>query len=159
MATTRTRYQPTLNAGFVLAQFAFIALCLWGVVAEIFHGIPWWQYLFAIPLVLSSFYIGLWALWSMGSDTFSVLPAPVPEGTLCAHGPYRWVRHPMYTAVIGICFAAVILDPTVLRAVAFLFLIWVLVEKLSYEEMLLRRSYASYKAYAKTRKRLLPGIW
>ena len=159
MATTRTRYQPTLNAGFVLAQFAFIALCLWGVTDAILQGIPWWRYLIALPLALGSFYVGLWAIWSMGSDTFSVLPAPVPDGTMCDRGPYRYVCHPMYTAVIGVCFAAVVIDPGVLRLIAWVFLVWVLVEKLKFEEMLLTRRYVEYRIYSRTRKRLLPGIW
>jgi protein-S-isoprenylcysteine O-methyltransferase Ste14 len=52
-----------------------------------------------VLLALGAF-TGLWALASNRPGNFNIRPEPKEGGRLVTHGPYRWVRHPMYLAVL-----------------------------------------------------------
>lgn len=52
-----------------------------------------------VALMLASKALKYWAITSLGDRwTFKVLVVPEP---LVAHGPYTWLRHPNYVAVVG----------------------------------------------------------
>jgi protein-S-isoprenylcysteine O-methyltransferase Ste14 len=83
-------------------------------------------------------------------------PAPVaPTEQLVVHGPYRWVRNPMYLAVAAIIGGqAIVLSSgeVALWLVAFLVAVWVFVT--TYEQPTLRSRYGSaYETY----QRAVPG--
>ena len=91
-------------------------------------------------------------------DAFSIFPRPPESGSLTTNGPYRVVRHPMYTGVISHALAASLagspwaLVPTAALAV-------VLDRKAATEENALMRRFEDYDGYrATTRWRLVPGI-
>ena len=44
--------------------------------------------------------LALWAFISMRRSNFSVMPEPVSGGELVERGPYRLIRHPMYTCLL-----------------------------------------------------------
>jgi protein-S-isoprenylcysteine O-methyltransferase Ste14 len=75
-------------------------------------------------------------------------------------GPYRLVRHPMYTAVIGVMLGLPLalgswwaLIPGSLLALLF-------VVRTALEDRMLQDELPGYKAYTRqTRYRLIPGIW
>jgi protein-S-isoprenylcysteine O-methyltransferase Ste14 len=76
-------------------------------------------------------------------------------------GPYRWVRHPSYTAMllafagIGLCLG------NALTAVCFaLFPLLGLLVRIRVEERaLLARLGEAYAGYSASRRRLIPGVW
>ena len=43
--------------------------------------------------------VGLWALQAMELRQMKVFPEVPGQGKLIVLGPYRWIRHPMYTSV------------------------------------------------------------
>lgn len=43
--------------------------------------------------------LGAWALLSHPRGNFNIRPTPRAGGRLVSHGPYRWIRHPMYSCV------------------------------------------------------------
>jgi protein-S-isoprenylcysteine O-methyltransferase Ste14 len=53
-----------------------------------------------VVLLAASAFVGLWALASNRPGNFNIRPEPKEGGRLVTHGPYRWVRHPMYLAVL-----------------------------------------------------------
>ena len=53
-----------------------------------------------VVLLAASAFVGLWALASNRPGNFNIRPEPREGGSLVTHGPYRWVRHPMYLAVL-----------------------------------------------------------
>jgi protein-S-isoprenylcysteine O-methyltransferase Ste14 len=79
---------------------------------------------------------------------------------VCTTGPYRYVRHPMYTGIILFMFCVPLslgsfyaLIPA--SVIAFLFVL-----RTSLEDKTLQRELPSYPDYARTvRYRLIPGIW
>ncbi|MBN2091840.1 isoprenylcysteine carboxylmethyltransferase family protein [candidate division KSB1 bacterium] len=75
-------------------------------------------------------------------------------------GPYKFVRHPMYTAIL----LMYILGPLALGSawgmIGSMMLIIVLVVRILSEEKILLRDLKGYPEYLeKTRYRLIPGIW
>jgi len=107
----------------------------------------------AVPILLESF--ARFALQGLGT------PAPVfPTQRLMVKGFYRYVRNPMYVAVVSIVFGQALLlgslDLLLYGAIAWL---GTHLFVLFYEEPTLRKSFgAEYKAYCKNVRRWLPRL-
>ena len=54
----------------------------------------------AFVLVAASVTLAAWTLIHNRPGNFNIRPAPKPQGVLVTSGPYRWIRHPMYTSVV-----------------------------------------------------------
>lgn len=140
-----------LSLGLVTVQLVCIAALLLGgnVLAA-----PPWVFLQVAGLALVS-----WAVLTMRPQPVTPWPE-VPRGArLVTRGPYRWVRHPMYTGVLCLTLAWVLDDVTWGRAAVWLTLLACLLVKLEYEERLLARRFPEYAAYRKRTKRLIPYVY
>jgi 2-amino-4-hydroxy-6-hydroxymethyldihydropteridine diphosphokinase len=97
-------------------------------------------------LALAGLALMLWSARSLGRNLTAV-PEPVPGGELVARGPYRWVRHPMYTSVfllfVGVSFIFDSIAAVLLSAL----LIGFFALKSRYEERQLRIAYPGYASY------------
>lgn len=135
----------------VLGQFGSIAVLL-------FCGswqMPWWAWgLFALGLGVFA-----WACHSLGGKNFTIMPEPRAGNTLSQIGIYRWLRHPMYTAVLLCGMAAAFGAPSLARWVALGVCVVVLVIKVRHEEALLTARHPDYPQRMKGVARLLPGVW
>ncbi len=67
--------------------------------------------------------LGLWALWTMRISTFQITPDVAPGSVLVTNGPYSFIRHPMYTAVLLIAFGLLLNEFNILRLVATIILV------------------------------------
>jgi protein-S-isoprenylcysteine O-methyltransferase Ste14 len=75
-------------------------------------------------------------------------------------GPYAFVRHPMYLAVLFMYLSAPIALGSYWGVLPMLLLVPVIVLRLLDEERLLRQKLSGYEAYCrKTRYRLVPLVW
>ncbi len=103
--------------------------------------------------------IGAWALTANRLGNFNVRPEPRLGGRLVTTGPYRWIRHPMYTAILVACagFAAGYAAPW--RWIAWAALAAVLVTKARIEERKLALAHPGYAAYARRTRRFVPFVW
>lgn len=92
-------------------------------------------------------------------DALSPFVLPRPGAGLVTHGPYRWLRHPMYLGQALIAIGA----PLTLgsRLVLWLALpaVIVLVARTVLEEAALERTYPDYPQYARHAKRLVPYLF
>ena len=135
----------------VIAQFACIGILALGGG----WGLPWWAW----GIFCTGMLILLWAALSLGVDNLTVMPDPRAGSTLRVRGIYRFVRHPMYTAVL-LCGAALAFGaPSASRATAFVACIIVLLLKIRHEEALLTLRHPDYGDRMRGIKRLVPGIW
>jgi len=83
-----------------------------------------------------------------------------PSQRVVATGPYRVVRHPMYTAAVLGAAATPVALGSLWAEVFFVPIVAVMVVRLLAEERFLRERLGGYVAYAgKTRYRLVPGAW
>ncbi len=113
----------------------------------------------AIALFALGGALGVWAWLTMGSTHLRVVPDPHPDGRLLTHGPYRWIRHPMYTCTLLLTASWLWTDPTPLRCAIWI-LLWIdLIAKLQYEEAMLLEIYPDYLAYRRETRRLIPFLF
>jgi protein-S-isoprenylcysteine O-methyltransferase Ste14 len=135
-----------------------LALVLAAVVALAATG----NLLSASPLVIAAqvaaVMLNLWARSSFEKGTFRVEAAP--GGTsLIRRGPYRVLRHPMYSAALMFVWASVlghISAFTVGLGVAVTALTMV---RVGAEERLLQAQYPDYGEYMRTTKALVPFLY
>jgi len=99
-----------------------------------------------------------WTLAHNRLGNFRIHPAPKVDGRLITGGPYRLVRHPMYTAVLlgGAALAGA--SEPVGAWLVWLALAGVLWVKASLEETWLSEHYPHYAAYCSTSKRFIPWL-
>ncbi len=136
----------------VFIQFAMLGLLL-------FTGpvLPtnWWV---ALIMIIGAF-LGLWSIYTLRLGNLNIAPHVREGGTMIAKGPYRFIRHPMYTGLILISWALVGNLPTIARILFALTLTISLIIKLHIEEQYLRMSFPSYSEYIAKTKKLIPFIW
>jgi protein-S-isoprenylcysteine O-methyltransferase Ste14 len=100
-----------------------------------------------------------WAVATMKLRHVNPLPRPRRDTRLVTHGPYRWIRHPMYAAVLMITLALVVDSPSLPRLLVWVVLLVDLLLKIRHEEILLRRRFPEYVAYRKRTKQLIPFVY
>lgn len=84
------------------------------------------------------------------------MPAPNGRGLKTA-GPYRWIRHPIYAALM--LAALGLASGSWVGWVAWTALVVVLLAKVMLEERLLASEYPEYEAYTRRSWRIVPFIW
>mgnify|MGYP005839437845 CR=1 FL=1 len=99
---------------------------------------------------------GGWAAITMGSS-FRVHPDPNGSG-LVTGGPFAYVRHPIYSALIFIALGYALATGYIVKFGATLFLLVVLHFKAEYEEKALGMIYDDYAAYKQKTGRFIPFI-
>jgi len=112
----------------------------------------------AIVLGLASGLLGGWTLLHNRLGNFNIHPAPRIDGVLVTSGPYHWVRHPMYSAVLLGAAALACLPGSAQPWLIWLSLCAVLWAKSWLEEQWLRVHYAPYDAYCQQCGRFLPRL-
>ena len=110
-------------------------------------------------LELFGIMLGIWALFTMSLRNLRILPEVKPGGQLMTNGPYRWIRHPMYSALLLVTLALVLDHWSALRFGIWLILFIVLLAKLTYEEALLREAFPEYTNYERRTYRLIPFVF
>jgi protein-S-isoprenylcysteine O-methyltransferase Ste14 len=114
---------------------------------------------YAILLMFIGGLVGLWAIWTITLGNLSIMPYVKEGGKMVAKGPYRFIRHPMYTGLILVGWGLVLGYYTPLRLVFVLILTLALVIKLHLEETYLKKAFQPYSEYTRQTKKLIPFIW
>ncbi len=83
-------------------------------------------------------------------------PLPTASAKLVTEGPYRFVRHPIYTAVTVLGVGISLRSGSVMGTVAFIGLIILFNFKARWEETRLAMSFPGYESYMNTTGRFLP---
>lgn|GEM_PF-367736 len=152
--------EPSLNApgasvrtlslvGFLLAVLGLIGLALRH---HLFATEPIW-------IAVQTLAVGwmIWARMTFGMRSFHAAANPTP-GALVTHGPYRWLRHPIYAAILWFVAAGIAVHPN-LTALGLGVLVGAgLAVRMHLEERLLRRTYPEYAAYAARTRRIVPFL-
>lgn len=144
------------GATLVVAQFALMALLAALAQPALRHGTApaaaW--VLWALAGL-----VGAWALWANRPGNFNIRPLPRAGGQLVQHGPYRWIRHPMYTSVgcyAAGCAAAAATAPAWGAALA---LAVVLAGKAALEERWMAEAHPGYAEYRRRSWRFVPWVF
>lgn len=86
--------------------------------------------------------LGVWAVLTMGIGRFNVTPELRPDARLVTSGPYRFLRHPMYVAVVLVGMGWLLARPVWSRVLAFVVLAVVVLVKARIEERLLSERFS-----------------
>jgi protein-S-isoprenylcysteine O-methyltransferase Ste14 len=111
--------------------------------------------------------LGAWALTANRPGNFRIHPAPHAHGRLVEGGPYRWIRHPMYSALLVAgagCVLAAADAPSTRGTAALAGLAWfalaaVLTAKARLEERWLLAHHPGYAALRARTRRFVPGLF
>jgi len=113
--------------------------------------------------VLGFMLCALWIFWVLRTNSYLSRFARIQDDRgqqVVSHGPYRYVRHPMYSALIIFfpCVALILGSRWALLPAALLGII--LVIRTALEDGMLQTELSGYAEYAQhVRYRLLPGLW
>jgi protein-S-isoprenylcysteine O-methyltransferase Ste14 len=100
---------------------------------------------------------GLWSLRSLG-ESLTPYPRPTSRATLVEHGPYRVVRHPVYSSIL-MSLLGVTLMGSLWALLPLLVLVGWWLGKASVEERFLRERYPGYEDYCRrVPHRLIPWL-
>lgn len=103
--------------------------------------------------------LGIWAILAMGRGNLNISPLVKEDNRLVMQGPYRLIRHPMYTATLMVIIPLLINHFSWIRLGIVIILLINYILKLNFEESLLKRKHQHYDEYRKSTYRLLPYIF
>jgi len=147
-----SRGDQVIASGLPLA-LVIVAIIGLGVTGNLFSLSP-----FVIVAQVAAVALNVWARVSFHKGTFRVTANPA-AGSIIRNGPYRFIRHPMYSAVLLFVWAGIAshlsaLTLAVGAAVTVICLVRVIVE-----ERLLRATFPDYVDYEKSTSALIPLIY
>ena len=138
---------------FVLGQFS-------GIAAIAFTGPLWAKHPFLMALEIAGILLGFWAIYTMRKSQLRIVPEVGKNASLVTDGPYHWVVHPMYTAVLITTLAMVLDAPTWWRVLIWIALFLILNFKFRYEESQLEQKFGDdFRTFLHHRKKLIPFIY
>jgi len=149
------------GVGWIVVQAGlfvfFVAALLSGETFDDFDGLI---YLRSAGLLLALFgsFVSIWSVMQFGS-ALSPFPKPVEGATLIESGPYRFVRHPMYSGIILFTLGCGLAYANLAAALAGpMFFIFFLAKTGREEEMLVESvpGYGRYRSHVVWR--LIPRI-
>jgi|ERR1044071_5188059 len=112
----------------------------------------------AIALQLIAVGLMIWARVTFGRRSFHAAANPTAGG-LVTTGPYRFIRHPIYTAGCLFGWGSIVVHWSLVSvALGILLLLGALVRMLC-EEQLVKQKYPGYVEYARATKRMVPYLF
>ena len=140
----------------VALQFALLSVLAALAASNLLHGdIP----AAAFMLALASVALAAWTLAHNRPGNFNIRPAPKAQGHLVTTGPYRWIRHPMYTSVLLGAAALAWTSGLLIGWASSSALAVVLFLKSTLEERWMGEKHPGYAAYVLSSKRFLPWLF
>jgi len=124
---------------------------LWQQHALLARGWP------ALTIQAAAILLMLWARWTFGRRSFHAAANPTAGG-LVTSGPYHYLRHPIYAALLYFAWAAALTHRAALPLAAALVVTVGLAVRMRAEECLVELRYPEYRAYAARTRRVLPGV-
>ncbi|HAQ64780.1 MAG TPA: isoprenylcysteine carboxyl methyltransferase [Bacteroidales bacterium] len=147
-----TSYQSGwVSYSLVFLQVLLIVLLLY---SQVWNPNSYWL---MIPVSLSGI-LACWAIIAMRRSRINIMPDLLPGALLITTGPYRLIRHPMYTSLLILFIPLVATQYSHQRLSALLGLLIVLVIKIIKEEKQLKATFQDYSAYRVRTYYLFPWL-
>lgn len=111
-----------------------------------------------IAVQVAAVALNVWARRSFQTGTFRISAAPGGLAIIRS-GPYRFIRHPMYSAALLFIWAGVVSHASALTLAIGVAVTAVAIFRVFAEERMLRAEYPDYHDYARTTKALVPYLF
>lgn len=112
----------------------------------------------AIGLQVAAVLLMVWARIAFGIRSFHYAANPT-EGGLVTAGPYRFLRHPIYAAILLFLWAGIATNLSPASVALGLVATAMLSLRMVFEESLVRQRYPEYADYARRTKRVVPFLF
>jgi protein-S-isoprenylcysteine O-methyltransferase Ste14 len=119
------------------------------------HPLAWELNLLATMLVIGGAAFAIYSILSLGRSVSIMAEAR----RLVMHGPYARIRHPLYLGeeIVLLGIALEFISPW---AIALLICQWAFqLQRMGYEEQILKGAFPEYETYMKRTWRLIPGVY
>jgi len=138
-----------------LAALLLMALALVGLVVRgaFFPSQP-----AAIMAQVTAVALMVWARLTFGQRSFHAAANP-SAGGLVTTGPYRFIRHPIYTAACLFGWSGILAHWSLINVMLGVLLFVGAVGRMLCEERLIIEIYPEYRDYAQATKRMVPYIF
>jgi protein-S-isoprenylcysteine O-methyltransferase Ste14 len=110
-----------------------------------------------IAIQIGAVCLMIWARLTFGLRSFHAAANPT-SGGLITRGPYRFVRHPIYAAIIYFVWAGVLSHLSLINVCLGIIVTAGLAIRIRSEEHLLLGMYPEYADYAARTKRIIPFV-
>ena len=145
---------------YVVIQFFLIGIMLFACFAEAHFTFPAVILKNGIGILIA--FLGL-MMFIISFISFGqiVTPSPVPLKSyrLKTSGMYKYIRHPIYSAVLLMWLGVVIYFASVAGLLLWFVGIVFIIFKISFEESLLKQKFSDYPTYTERTKKLIPFIY
>jgi protein-S-isoprenylcysteine O-methyltransferase Ste14 len=95
----------------------------------------------SIIIITVAIAVALWAIFTMHFGNFRIQPIPKDDAKLVMGGPYKFIRHPMYAAVLLSMLGIALSINSFLAYTVWVILLIDLYVKLHFEEKLLKEKF------------------
>jgi protein-S-isoprenylcysteine O-methyltransferase Ste14 len=140
----------------IASAFPLLLLIAAIVVLGMTHSLFSWSP-FVIAVQVGAIGLSVWARRSFQKNAFRVVAVPGGSSVI-RHGPYGFVRHPMYSAALLFLWTAIVSHLSLLNLLIGVAVTAVIVVRIVAEERLLRARYSDYGEYARSTKAVVPFI-
>lgn len=143
--------------GWFVLQMVLFAIIFFAPQATCVACPPWLSWV-GLAILAVGGALGTWGMLALGRN-LTPFPKPIEGGELVTHGPYRFVRHPIYAGLIFGTLGWALFRGSLLGLglVVLLFIFFDL--KSRREEEWLREAYPGYEAYQRRVKKLIPFVY
>lgn len=139
------------STALVAAQFSLIAMM-------VVMALPPSNLFIGMLVSLLGSALGVWALVLNRPGNFNIRPELRDGCVMVTGGPYRFIRHPMYSAVMLIMGGVVMASPSIIMGLLYFLLGIVLFLKAGKEERLWCEHLEEYQNYRELRKMFIPFL-
>ena len=112
----------------------------------------------AIALQVMAVALMIWARVTFGRRSFHAAANPTAGG-LVTTGPYRIIRHPIYTAACLFGWGPIVSHWSLLSVALGIVLLLGALVRMTCEEQLVKQKYPEYVEYARVTKRMIPHLF
>ena len=138
--------------------YLLVTIQIFSILLILVTGKPLAKHIPLLIIEIAGVILVIWAIAIMGITNTNITPLVKQSAVLITNGPYKFIRHPMYTAVLLTIWPLIIDQYSILRLIIALVLTIDLIVKLLYEESLLKKHFAGYEIYMSETKRLIPFV-
>jgi protein-S-isoprenylcysteine O-methyltransferase Ste14 len=138
-----------------LVSWLLMALALLGLVMR---GAFFTLHPVAIMLEFMAVALLVWARLAFGQRSFHAAANPTAGG-LVTTGPYRFIRHPIYTAACLFGWSGILMHGSLINVLLGTLLFAGAMGRMLCEERLITEIYPEYREYAQATKRMVPFIF